>query len=341
MKIQYTWPCPFCDLTFESRRKFLSHKKAMHKSMRISPKKIVVNANCQYCGKFYKYKNAFTLHELHCPNNPNRIKPAVHAYTDAERRHLSQRAKDGYATGKYHGWMNCHSSKMSYPEEFFAKIISNEFDDKNYIYNLLFFQYRLDFAWPNKKRCIEIDGSQHERNAAQKESDIRKDAKLADNGWKVLRIRWIDMYHNPKAYIKQAKHFIDDGEILTLLPYVNPAKHNKPQASKLKRHKPLASKPVKQKMPGQRRDRKKPINTNNYPLDRTGRPNALARPSDVWNTRLNQIMSSGIKLNEYGWVEKVHQATGLSRRLIYTTMRHFSDEMSGRYFRRTSCIKKC
>ena len=62
--------------------------------------------------------------------------------------------------GLNHGWMSCHSSKKSYPEKFFTQVIENEFDDKNYEYNLLFYQYRLDFAWPHKKLCIEINGSQ-------------------------------------------------------------------------------------------------------------------------------------------------------------------------------------
>lgn len=77
---------------------------------------------------------------------------------------------------------------------------------------MLFYQYRLDFAWPHKKLCIEIDGSQHERDLKQKESDIRKDKKLIENGWKVLRIKWIDLYNNPKYYIEQAKEFINSNK---------------------------------------------------------------------------------------------------------------------------------
>ena len=78
----------------------------------------------------------------------------------------------------------------------------------------MFYQYKLDFAWPQKKLCIEIDGSQHDRVDAQKQSDIRKDIKLLENGWRVLRIRWVDMYNNPDEYIHKAKQFIDDGMII-------------------------------------------------------------------------------------------------------------------------------
>lgn len=36
-----------------------------------------------------------------------------------------------------------------------------------------------------------------------------RELKLAKNGWKVLRIKWVDMFHEPKKYIKIAKDFIE------------------------------------------------------------------------------------------------------------------------------------
>ena len=113
--------------------------------------------------------------------------------------------------GRNRGWITTKSGPQhkSYPEEFFTKVIENEFNDKSYIYNFPFFTWKLDFAWIAKKRCIEIDGSQHERDSKLHESDIRKDAKLEVEGWKILRIRWIDLFHNTKEKIAEAKKFID------------------------------------------------------------------------------------------------------------------------------------
>lgn len=71
-------------------------------------------------------------------------------------------------------------------------------------------QYRLDFAWVKKKRCIEIDGKQHQRNKQQAESDLRKDAKLIENGWQVLRIKWKEFYADPKRWISIAENFIGE-----------------------------------------------------------------------------------------------------------------------------------
>jgi very-short-patch-repair endonuclease len=100
------------------------------------------------------------------------------------------------------------NNKKSYPEEFFTKVIFNEFLDKDYIYEYPFYKYSLDFAWVSKKKVIEIDGEQHERFEEHKQRDIKKDQLLIENGWKVLRIKWKDMYNNAKLKIKEAYDFI-------------------------------------------------------------------------------------------------------------------------------------
>ena len=210
LKDYYEWKCPFCTEIFKSRHKLQNHKKIEHPNCRV-PTTINI-CYCQYCNKKFNYLSSKNRHEKYCNLNPNHIKFIGHPNTAETKQKLSIIQKERIKLGLNHGWMSCHSSKKSYPEEFFTQVIENEFDDKNYEYNLLFYQYRLDFAWPHKKLCIEIDGSQHERDLKQKESDIRKDKKLIENGWKVLRIKWIDLYNNPKYYIEQAKEFINSNK---------------------------------------------------------------------------------------------------------------------------------
>lgn len=208
MRLHYKWPCPFCDFVGDNRKEFFKHKKEIHNSSSKSPC-YSIGGNCQYCDRFCKFKSHLTLHEKHCHLNPNRLYRAGHKFTKEQKQHKREIALEGYKNGTWKGWMNCHSSKKSYPEKFFTKVIENEFEDKNYEYNKLFFQYRLDFAWKDKKKCIEIDGSQHETIQEQKESDKRKDKKLQENGWQVLRIKWKDMFNYPNLYIRIAKNFID------------------------------------------------------------------------------------------------------------------------------------
>lgn len=102
------------------------------------------------------------------------------------------------------------NNQPSYPEQFFMKVIENEFNDKNYIREYSFSIYSLDFAWTEKRKCIEIDGEQHERFEEYKQRDLKKDTYLSNAGWKILRIKWKDLYHNTKAWIKIAKDFIEN-----------------------------------------------------------------------------------------------------------------------------------
>jgi len=50
------------------------------------------------------------------------------------------------------------NNEPSYPERWFMKVIENEFEDKNYTREYPFHRFSLDFAWIEKKKCIEIDG---------------------------------------------------------------------------------------------------------------------------------------------------------------------------------------
>lgn len=90
------------------------------------------------------------------------------------------------------------------------KVIENEFEDKDYVREFPFGRYSLDFAWPHKKVAIEIDGDQHQRFQVYIDRDLRKDSKLRDEGWKVLRISWKEMCRNTKAVIEEAKSFTGD-----------------------------------------------------------------------------------------------------------------------------------
>lgn len=148
------------------------------------------------------------MHEKYCKLNPNRIKCKGHSVSEETKEKIRQKALEGHCNSTYKGWMNCHSNNMSYPEKFFTDVIKNEFTDKNYEYNYLFFHYRLDFAWPDKKKCIEIDGSQHE-SGKQFESDKRKDQKLLEEGWQVLRIKWKDIFNDTRTWIDKAINFIN------------------------------------------------------------------------------------------------------------------------------------
>lgn len=135
---------------------------------------------------------------------PNRI------LEEKTKQRISDSMKLAHAEGRAH---NIGSSRWnnqpSYPEIFFARVIENEFQDKEVVREYPLGRYSLDFAWPHLKRAVEIDGEQHERFEKQRESDARKDAHAKDAGWIILRVKWTEMFHDPKIQIAKCKAFID------------------------------------------------------------------------------------------------------------------------------------
>lgn len=136
------------------------------------------------------------------------------ARTDEIKKKISISMKTAHAEGR--AW-NIGKSRWnnspSYPEIFFTQVIENEFTNKNYIREYPMGIYSLDFAWVEEKKCIEIDGEQHQRFLEYKKRDKRKDQYLKENGWLVLRISWKKMFKDTKKYIEICKNFIDNKNI--------------------------------------------------------------------------------------------------------------------------------
>jgi very-short-patch-repair endonuclease/ribosomal protein L37AE/L43A len=130
--------------------------------------------------------------------------------TEETKQKISESMKLAHEEGR--AWnigMSRWNNEPSWPEQFFMTVIENEFDDKEYSREYSVGVFAIDFAWPHKKTAIEIDGSQHKRFKEYQERDERKNKKLKDEGWKVLRIPWIEMFHDTKTWIKRAKEFVD------------------------------------------------------------------------------------------------------------------------------------
>ena len=198
------WKCIYCGKIFRTRREKQIHYKEDHNGITQNAwnKGLTkeTNDSLKKAGETYRKRI-----------KEGKIKPSFLGkhISEETKEKISNSMKKAHKEGR--AWnigKSRWNNKPSYPEEFFMKTIKNEFDDKNYIREYSLNIYSLDFAWPNKKLCIEIDGQQHERFKDYKERDIRKDKYLLENGWKVLRIKWIDFYNNPKYWIKKANNFI-------------------------------------------------------------------------------------------------------------------------------------
>lgn len=129
-------------------------------------------------------------------------------HTDETKKKISESMKTAHKERRAHNIGECRwKCEPSYPEKFFIDVIKNEFQDQKYVREYYILGYSLDFAWVDKKLEIEIDGEQHEKIENQIH-DQQRDKILEDNGWKTLRIKWKDMFNNPKKYIKIAFDFI-------------------------------------------------------------------------------------------------------------------------------------
>lgn len=98
-----------------------------------------------------------------------------------------------------------HSSKVSYPESYFAEVFKQEKLDVVQEFKVGLFS--LDFALPERKIDIEIDGEQHYVDKTIIAHDIKRAAALEELGWKAYRIRWAEYQ---KLTFDEKKNFVKE-----------------------------------------------------------------------------------------------------------------------------------
>lgn len=98
-----------------------------------------------------------------------------------------------------------HHSKQSYPEKYFREVFDNDDLLKSAISEYRIKLYSLDFAFPDIKFYIEIDGEQHYTDSRIVEHDKKRNLELEKMGWKSIRIRWSE--YNKKS-LEEKQEFI-------------------------------------------------------------------------------------------------------------------------------------
>lgn len=199
------WVCDKCQMIFRTRKELYNHK---HELDHTHYEKCI--CRCSFCGKeWLSTKYGLHNHENHCKNNPNRSLGKVHIISDLTKRRISDSLKLAHSEGRAHNigssrWNNEHS----YPEKWFIKMLKHELnmiEHVDYETEYPFYKYSLDFAWPNRKICVEIDGEQHQRFQDQIRRDFEKDSHLKNDGWVEIRKSWKDIFNNPKLFIEEVK----------------------------------------------------------------------------------------------------------------------------------------
>lgn len=207
-----------------------------------------ITLNCKFCGKLCKNILSIRAHERTCPANPDRkyvshtvghtawnkgltketsekiqhiaqscskaLKGrAGHKHTEETKKLLSMIRKQQIADNGGVWWNSRSKCKRSYAEEWTKHILENETNDIKFYEEYHIGKWFLDFAWPDRKIGLEIDGSQHEWPERQR-MDTEKDAYCTSQGWKILRLKWSDISMNKPQAIQIIKKFVLTSEIV-------------------------------------------------------------------------------------------------------------------------------
>ena len=224
------YKCKYCGKEFNNAQKLGGHISSHKRGSNYSLKRVKSKAykerlrksketikRCKYCGKEFNHGRKLGGHVVRCKSNPKSEETISKTSKNSIGKKLSEEHKLNVSNGmkKAHkekrAWnigKSRWNNKKSYPEEFFEKVINNEFKNKKYTCEHPISIYSLDFAWINLKKAIEIDASQHERFKEYSERDKRKDKLANEMGWEILRIKWKDMCNDPKHWIQIAYNFI-------------------------------------------------------------------------------------------------------------------------------------
>ena len=212
-KKEYIWICKTCNQIFKTRRELQAHYKENPKH-RQQIEKPHYKLCCKFCGiERETTKEGMTLHEKCCKNNPNRQNSNWFGkhHSEKTKKLLSESMKKAHKEGRAGSFPTRKNKEHSYPEKWLIKILKNELnmiENVDYETEKYFYGQFLDFAWPEKKICIEMDGEQHERWVERQIKDKEKEKNLEQDGWKLLRIKWKDIYNNTQYWIQQILLFI-------------------------------------------------------------------------------------------------------------------------------------
>lgn len=208
------WKCTVCGNVFRTRALLQTHRKEQHSEIKMTSSFTdLISYDCPFCGmhRANVRRCAKSAHILHCSKNPDRVPKKGHKLSDEQKKLISEKMKKAHLEGRAGTFPSRKNCEHSYPEKWLIGVLNRELgfiEDKDYKTEYFFHKQFLDFAWPERKLCIEIDGQQHERFVERKLNDAKKDENLKAENWKLLRLRWSDICNNTQEYIQQILSFL-------------------------------------------------------------------------------------------------------------------------------------
>lgn len=214
--------CKICNKEFEKKQAYAAHVgshnrgESYKKNRRKNPIKNKDLHECKYCGEKYDSGVALGGHTGSCIKNPTRHIKAEKTkdsfkgkkHSNESKRKMSASMKKAHREGR--AWnigQSRWNNAKSWPEKFFSKFLDNENIKYKNEYSVGL--YSIDFALENKI-AIEIDGKQHFEDDLVIKRDKKKNKKLKEENWKVLRIKWTVLFNDTKNTLEEVLKFIDD-----------------------------------------------------------------------------------------------------------------------------------
>lgn len=150
----------------------------------------------------------------HRENISNSMKGNSHPFyskkhTEESKKKMSESMKKAHKEGR--AWnigQSRWNNKQSWPERFFMKFLDNE--KIKYENEYPVGRFSIDFALLDKKIAIEIDGKTHFTDKETIKRDKRKNKKLKEEGWSLLRIKWTVLFNDTKEVLNQVNKFIEN-----------------------------------------------------------------------------------------------------------------------------------
>lgn len=195
------WCCKYCPFVGRTRRELQKHHKDEHGFSKSHPSwnKGLTKDNdprvkqaSETFSKRYSGENALRLGSKH---------------TEATKKKLSEIRKKQIKENGGIWWSSRSKCKRSYAEEWTKRLLETELSNFPFVEEYHFGKWFMDFAWPELKIYLEIDGSQHEW-PSRKAMDVEKDTYCKENGWKCLRLTWKYIMRNTSEAISSIKSFV-------------------------------------------------------------------------------------------------------------------------------------
>lgn len=267
---------------------------------------------CNYCNKHFESGQKLGGHKNNCKFDPNYESKLLKRQKCAKKHHkgkkLTQEHKDKISKSRTKylkenpdqvPYLLNHSSKISYPEQTMIKYL-NEHNIKGWIHQMQFSIYQLDFAFPEYKLCVEIDGSTHLLDTVI-EIDKRRDKFLNEEGWRVLRITAKEVKNNVYDCINLILDTLGEKQIEIPIEFLT-KQYYKEEKIRLKNKQKELNRIKKEK-----------------------------QKEELYNKRKELILNSNIDFNSRGWLTQLSQHLNMTDSGVKKFMKLYMSDFYNKY----------